>query len=62
MASHFLDGLVQGEPGFSPKPWYNRHGDCIIFKAADVGVVAERIDDTLHPRRTIAGLPRQGLG
>ena len=47
MASHFLEGLVEGEPGFSPKPWYNRHGDCIVFKAQDVGVVAERIDDIL---------------
>jgi len=47
MASHFLDDGVEGEPGFRPKPWYNRHGDCIVFKAENVGVIAERVDDIL---------------
>lgn len=47
MEGHFLEAEMEGEPGFVPRPWYNRHGDCIVFKAEDVGVVAERVDDIL---------------
>ena len=36
-----------GEPGFSATPWYNPHGDCLIYKSEEVAVVAERVDDVL---------------
>jgi hypothetical protein len=47
MEKHFLNDFVEGEPGFRAEPWYNADGDCIVFKAQDVGVVAERVDDIL---------------
>jgi len=37
----------EGKPEFRAEPWYNPHGDCIVYKIADEAVVAERIDDLL---------------
>jgi len=47
MEKHFLDDLVEGEPGFKPGAWYNRFGDCIEFCLANEGIVAERIDEVI---------------
>ncbi|MCD4830745.1 MAG: hypothetical protein K8R02_02925 [Anaerohalosphaeraceae bacterium] len=29
------------------EPWYNRCGDCIVYKTVDVAVVSNRIDEVL---------------
>ncbi len=44
-----LAGFVgaEGEPGFVAEPWYNPHGDCLVYKCEEVAVVAERVDDVL---------------
>ncbi len=47
MEKHFLDDMMEGEPTFRAEPWYNRDGDCIIYKMADEAVVAERVDELL---------------
>ncbi len=47
MEKHFLNDYVEGEQGFSPEPWYNPYGDCIIYKAADEAVVSNRVDEIL---------------
>jgi hypothetical protein len=44
---HFLADFVTGEPGFTPEPWYNPHGDCLVYKAENVATVAERVDNIL---------------
>ena len=30
-----------------PEPWYNKHGDCIIYKTTNEAVVSNRIDEVL---------------
>ncbi|HEV58000.1 MAG TPA: hypothetical protein ENN87_11000 [Phycisphaerales bacterium] len=47
MEKHFLNEYVTGEPEFRPEPWYNPHGDCIIYQTADEAVVRERVDEFL---------------
>ncbi|MEA3368004.1 MAG: hypothetical protein U9R68_07820 [Planctomycetota bacterium] len=49
MEKHFLESMMEGEgkPEFRAKPWYNPHGDCIIYQIADEAVVAERVDEVL---------------
>ncbi len=47
MSDHFLADFVEGEPGFVAEPWYNPHGDCIVYQMADVAVVANRVDEVL---------------
>ena len=49
MEKHFLADLAQehGPATFRAEPWYNPHGDCIVFQMADEAVVADRIDDLL---------------
>jgi hypothetical protein len=47
MEEHFLKDFVSGESEFSPEPWYNPFGDCIIYRTVDEEVVAERIDEIL---------------
>jgi hypothetical protein len=47
MEEHFLKDFVAGQSGFSPEPWYNPHGDCIIYQTSDEAIVAERVDDVL---------------
>jgi len=47
MEKHFLSDIVEGEPSFRAEPWYNPHGDCLVFQLADQAVVAERIDEVL---------------
>lgn len=47
MEKHFLADKMEGRPTFTPEPWYNPHGDCIIYQLADEAVVAERIDELL---------------
>ena len=37
----------EGKPTFQAKPWYNPHGDCIIFQIADEAFVAQRVDELL---------------
>jgi len=38
---------MEGQPTFQAEPWYNPHGDCLVYKMADEAVVAERIDHLL---------------
>jgi len=47
MEEHFLAHLLQEKAEFRPEPWYNPHGDCIVFQMADEAVVADRIDELL---------------
>ena len=47
MEKHFLDDMMKGTASFRAEPWYNPHGDCIIYQMADEAVVAERIDELL---------------
>lgn len=47
METHFLEGEMSGSPEFRAEPWYNPHGDCIVFQLADEAFVAERIDELL---------------
>ncbi len=67
MGKHFLSDLVAGEAeGFAAEPWYNRHGDSIVFKAENVAVVADRIDDILTLYRSaeddqIVGFKLKGI-
>ena len=55
MEKHFLDEIVEdlkerpkdeSKESFS-QPWYNAHGDCIMYKTAREAEVAERVDDLL---------------
>ena len=50
MEEHFLREHIQGEPGFSPEPWYNEPGDCVLYRTVNEAVYADRIDSlvTLH--------------
>jgi len=49
MEKHFLADMMagEGEPGFRAEPWYNPHGDCVVYKMADEAVVADRVDELL---------------
>jgi hypothetical protein len=48
MEKHFLEGQFEGEPQeFKAEPWYNPHGDCIVYQIADEALVGERIDEVL---------------
>ncbi len=47
MEKHFLADKMEGTPTFTPEPWYNPDGDCIIYQLADEAVVAERVDELL---------------
>lgn len=47
MEKHFLDDMMEGTPTFQAEPWYNRHGDCIVYQLVDEAVVAERVDELL---------------
>jgi hypothetical protein len=47
MEKHFLAHLVQGVEREAPRPWYNPHGDCIIYQMVDEAVVGDRVDVTL---------------
>jgi hypothetical protein len=49
MEKHFLADRMQGEgnPEFRAEPWYNPHGDCIVYQVADEAFVAERVDEVL---------------
>jgi hypothetical protein len=47
MEKHFLSNFVSGKSQFVAKPWYNPHGDCIIYRTVDEEVIAERIDEIL---------------
>lgn len=47
MEEHFLKHQVEGSPEFRAEPWYNRHGDCVVFQMADEAVIGERIDEVL---------------
>jgi hypothetical protein len=44
---HFLAHLMEGEPVFQAEPWYNPHGDCLVYKMANEAAVADRIDELL---------------
>ncbi|MDY7011708.1 MAG: hypothetical protein SVV80_13305 [Planctomycetota bacterium] len=52
MEKHFLDSFVEGPQGFRAEPWYNPHGDCIIYQTADEAVVADRVDEILTVYRS----------
>jgi hypothetical protein len=47
MEEHFLKDFVTGPSRFSPEPWYNPDGDCIIYQTSDEAIVAERVDELL---------------
>jgi hypothetical protein len=47
MEEHFLKDFVSGESKFSPEPWYNPFGDCIVYRTVDHEVIANRIDEIL---------------
>jgi hypothetical protein len=54
MEEHFLDHVVRGEgpASFKAEPWYNPHGDCIVYQTANEAVVADRIDELLTVYRS----------
>ena len=52
MEKHFLDEFVDGPQEFRAEPWYNPHGDCIIYQTADEAVVADRVDEILTVYRS----------
>jgi hypothetical protein len=47
LEEHFLKNQMEGEPEFKPEPWYNRHGDCVVYQGADEATYAERVDSIL---------------
>src|SRR6266498_1334792 len=47
MEEHFLKDFVSGPSGVPPEPWYNPHGDCIIYQTTNEAIVADRIDEVL---------------
>ena len=49
MEKHFLADMMEGhgKPGFKAEPWYNPHGDCIVYKMVNEAAVADRIDEWL---------------
>lgn len=50
MEAHFLSDAVVGLERSAvavAMPWYNSHGDCIVYQTADEAVIAERIDEFL---------------
>jgi len=47
MEEHFLSEYMQGAPEFRPEPWYNPHGDCVVFQMANEAIVADRVDEVL---------------
>ncbi len=52
MEKHFLDDFVEGPQEFRAEPWYNPHGDCIIYQTADEAIVADRVDEILTVYRS----------
>jgi len=53
MEAHFLSEFVANETRQKPEPWYNPHGDCIIFQCVDEAIVADRIDELLTIYRSV---------
>ena len=53
MEKHFLSQYVAGEQSFLSQPWYNSHGDCIMYKTSDEAVIGDRIDEILTIYRSI---------
>ncbi len=49
---HFLADAVGTKPAFSPQPWYNPVGDCVVYKMADEASVADRVDELLTVYRS----------
>ena len=49
---HFLAHLMEGESTFRAEPWYNPHGDCLVYKMANEAAVADRIDELLTVYRS----------
>ena len=47
MEKHFLSDFVSGRQEFVAEPWYNPHGDCVVYQTADEAVVRDRIDELL---------------
>ena len=47
MEKHFLADMMEGVSAFKAEPWYNPHGDCIVYKMADEAFVADRVDEWL---------------
>lgn len=53
-----MSDYVEGEPGFSPEPWYNPYGDCLEYRSANEAIVADRIDGFLTIYRSaLTGRP-----
>lgn len=47
MERHFLEGQIEGPQEFKAEPWYNPHGDCVVFQTANEAIVGDRIDEIL---------------
>ncbi|MCX5771627.1 MAG: hypothetical protein NTZ09_15345 [Candidatus Hydrogenedentes bacterium] len=55
MEKHFLADLIEplkvGDheklDSNHPRPWFNSHGDCVIYQTANEAVVADRVDELL---------------
>jgi len=54
MEEHFLKDFVKGQHRESSRPWYNSHGDCIIYEMQDEASVAERVDGFLTIYRSVS--------
>ncbi|MBU0718742.1 MAG: hypothetical protein KJ749_10875 [Planctomycetes bacterium] len=50
---HFLADVIGDQPTFSPEPWYNPHGDCLVCKKANEASIADRIDECLTIYRSV---------
>ncbi len=47
MEKHFLAPAAGQKPSFSPEPWYNADGDCLVCQTANEAVVGDRVDGVL---------------
>jgi hypothetical protein len=52
MEKHFLNDIVEGQPEFKAEPWYNHHGDCVVFQMANEAVIGDRVDEILTVYRS----------
>jgi hypothetical protein len=60
MEAHFLEGILGNRPSFSPEPWYNPYGDCLVCQTANEAVVADRVDEVLTIYRS--GIDNRPIG
>jgi len=53
MEKRLLKRLGTKKPRFNPRPWFNRFGDCIVYKLTNEATFAERVDDVLTIYRSL---------